>query len=132
MTPSKVVSWILQVSAAIVLAQTLYFKFSGAPESVWIFTQLNAEPVGRYATGILELAACVLLVIPRTAIAGAGLGALLMTGAAGAHVFRLGLAVMGDGGLLLGLALFVFCACILVLLLRREELKLFIESRRNK
>lgn len=132
MAVSQIVSWILQVGAAIVLAQTLYFKFSGAPESVWIFTQLNAEPAGRYAAGILELAACVLLVVPRTIVIGAALASLLMIGAVGAHIFRLGIVVMGDGGLLIGLAGFVFAACAGILFLRREEVSAILKSIRAK
>jgi len=132
MAISQIVSWILQVSAAVVLAQTLYFKFSGAPESVWIFTQLHAEPAGRYATGILELAACVLLVVPRTIVAGAALACLLMLGALCAHVFRLGIIVMGDGGLLIGLAVFVFAACAGILFLRREEVLGILKSSKVK
>lgn len=120
----QIASWVLQLSAAFVLAQTLYFKFSGAPESVWIFSQLNAEPLGRYAAGVLELVACLLLVVPRTAVVGAGIGLVLMLGAMGSHVIRLGIQVMGDGGLLFGLAVYVFAACAGILFLRRGELRI--------
>lgn len=120
----QIICWALQISAALVLAQTLYFKFSGAPESMWIFSQLNAEPLGRYAAGVLELIACCLLVVPRTAVVGAGIGIVLMLGAMGSHVLRLGISVMGDGGLLFGLAVYVFAACAGILLLRRGELSI--------
>jgi uncharacterized membrane protein YphA (DoxX/SURF4 family) len=120
---SRIVCWILQVVAALVLAQTLFFKFSGAPESVWIFSQLNAEPAGRYAAAIVELIAAVLLLIPRAAIAGAALGGMAMLGAIAAHLFRLGISVHGDGGLLLGLAVFVLFCCAGVIYLRRAGLR---------
>ena len=68
-------SWLLRIIAAVILLQTLYFKFSGHPESVELFTQLGVEPWGRIATGIIELIAGALLIIPATAFIGALLGA---------------------------------------------------------
>ncbi len=118
-----ILCWVLQIAAALILVQTLFFKFSGAPESVWIFTQLNAEPAGRYAAAILELIAAVLLLVPRTAVAGATVGAAAMLGAIAAHLLRLGISVMGDGGLLLGLAAFVLICCGGIIFLRREYIR---------
>lgn len=96
--------------AAAILGQTLFFKFSGAPESKWIFETLGAEPWGRLGTGVLEAVAVVLLLLPRTAALGALLALGLMAGAIGSHVALLGLEVQGDGGLLFGLAC-VTAAC---------------------
>jgi uncharacterized membrane protein YphA (DoxX/SURF4 family) len=119
---ATVTSWVAQVVAAAILGQTLFFKFSGATESRYIFTALGAEPWGRYGTGVLELVAVALLLIPRTAALGAVLAAGLMAGALLAHVTRLGIEVQGDHGLLFGLALTVFIASLVVLTLRRREL----------
>lgn len=117
-----ILSWIGQIGAALILAQTLFFKFSGAAESVYIFSTLGVEPWGRLATGAMEAVVVVLLLIPRSAAVGALLGAGMMLGAAGAHLGPLGIEVHGDGGFLFGLALVAFCFCSLTLLVRRKQL----------
>jgi len=117
-----VLSWALQLAAAGILLQTLFFKFTGAEESVFIFTTLGAEPWGRIGSGIVELIASVLLLVPATA----SLGALLALGVMGvaivSHLTVLGVDVKGDGGLLFGLALIVFVSCAVVFTLRRTQL----------
>ena len=95
-----VVSWICRIAAAVILLQTLYFKFTGAPESVYIFTKVGFEPWGRYASGVAELFAAILLLFPRSAWAGALLAAGVMVGAIGSHLTKLGIVVQDDGGLL--------------------------------
>ncbi len=115
-------SWTGQIGAALILAQTLFFKFSGAAESVYIFNALGVEPWGRLAAGAMEALVVVLLLIPRSAAVGALLGAGMMLGAAGAHLGPLGIEVQGDGGFLFGLALLAFCLCSLSLLIRRKQL----------
>jgi uncharacterized membrane protein YphA (DoxX/SURF4 family) len=115
--------WICQIVAAVILGQTLYFKFTGAPESVHIFTTLGAEPWGRIGSGIVELVATVLLLVPRTAALGALIALGTMSGAILSHLFTpLGIEVMGDGGLLFALALLVFACSAFVLWTRRREL----------
>lgn len=115
----SVASWILQGIAAGILGQTLFFKFTAAPESVYIFSRLGAEPWGRIATGIVELVAVVLLLTPRWNVAGALLALALMTGAMGSHLTRLGVVVQNDGGLLFALAAIVFACAASILVLRR-------------
>lgn len=120
-TTHTVISWIFQIVAAAILAQTLFFKFSGAEESRFIFATLGVEPWGRVATGCAELAAVFLLLMPRTVPVGAFLSLGLMTGALGAHLTKLGIVVKDDGGLLFGLAATVFaCSAIVIFLHRRE------------
>jgi hypothetical protein len=121
---ANLVSWICQLTAAIILGQTLFFKFTGAPESVYIFSALGVEPWGRYGTGTLELVAVVLLLTPRTAAAGAVLAMGLMGGAIMGHLTRLGLEVQGDGGLLFGLAVTTLLATTVVAFLRRNAIPL--------
>lgn len=116
------ISWTAQIVVAAILLQTLFFKFTGAPESVYIFQTLGLEPVGRIGSGVAELVASVLLLVPGTAALGALLAAGVITGALGAHLTKLGIEVQGDGGLLFALALVVFCGSLLVLWLRRHEL----------
>jgi hypothetical protein len=65
---ANISSWVGQITAAVILGQTLFFKFTGAPESKYIFTTLGIEPWGRIGTGILELITVVLLLSPRTAV----------------------------------------------------------------
>jgi hypothetical protein len=123
-------SWIAQIVAAVILGQTLFFKFAGAPESIYIFERLGVEPWGRYATGVVELGAVVLLLMPRTA----GLGALmtigLMLGALGSHATALGIEVQGDGGLLFGLAVITLVAAGTVAYLRRMQIPILNKSRK--
>ncbi len=108
--------------AAIIMLQTLFFKFSAAPESVYIFSALGMEPAGRIGTGVMELAASILILIPATAAAGALLGAGLMAGALFFHLTRLGIVVQGDGGLLFAYCLIVLICCIWVALVKKEQL----------
>lgn len=117
-----VLSWLLQLVAAGILLQTLYFKFTAAPESVYIFTTLGLEPWGRIGSGIAELVAAVLLLVPSTAAVGAVLAIGVMAGAIVSHLTQLGIEVQGDGGLLFALAVVVFVASAVVLLLRRGQL----------
>lgn len=118
----QVVSWLLQIVAAVILLQTLFFKFTGAEESVYIFSTLGMEPVGRIGSGIVELIASVLLMVPSTAALGALLSMAVMAGAIVSHLTVLGIEVKGDGGLLFGLALTVFVCAALVLFIRRSQI----------
>jgi hypothetical protein len=117
-----VLSWALQLTVAAILLQTLYFKFTGAEESVYIFSTLGVEPWGRLASGVVELVAAVLLLVPATAPFGALLTMGLMAGAIGSHLTILGIEVRGDGGLLFGLALTALAGSATVLLIRRAQL----------
>ena len=116
------ISWVLQLAAAGILIQTLFFKFTGAEESVYIFTTLGAEPWGRIGSGIVELIASALLLVPATASLGAVVALGVMAGAILSHVAVLGIEVKGDGGLLFGLALLVFVCSATVLAIRRAQL----------
>jgi len=120
----KVLSWVLQVVVAVILLQTLFFKFTGAPESVYIFSKLGAEPWGRIASGVIELVAAALLLIPRTVLAGAVMSLGVISGAIFSHLTKLGVALteVGDRGELFALALVVFVGSTLVLFIRRREL----------
>lgn len=115
-------SWLLQATAAGILLQTLFFKFTAAEESVYIFTTLGLEPWGRIGSGVAELVAAILLLIPATATWGAALAMGIMAGAIVSHLTTLGIAVKGDGGLLFALALTVFAASAMVLLIRRGDI----------
>jgi hypothetical protein len=115
-------SWACQLTAAAILGQTLFFKFTGSPESRYIFTTLGIEPWGRIGTGVLELIAVVLLLYPKTSVLGAVLAMGLMGGALMSHLTRLGIEVQGDHGLLFKLALVVMLTSVIVLVLRRREL----------
>ncbi len=119
---STITSWSLQLIAAVILAQTLFFKFSGAEESKYIFATLGVEPWGRLLTGCAELVAVVLLLTPRTVTLGALLSLGLMTGAIGSHLTKLGIVVKNDGGLLFALAVTVFVCSAVVLVLRRRQI----------
>lgn len=112
-------SWILRIVAAVILLQTLFFKFTAAPESVYIFTKVGAEPWGRIGSGVLELLAVILLLIPRFTWLGSLLVLGVMAGAILSHLTVLGIEVQGDKGLLFGLALTAFVTCGINLFLHR-------------
>jgi uncharacterized membrane protein YphA (DoxX/SURF4 family) len=116
-----IIYWILRVAAAVILLQTLFFKFTAAPESVYIFSTLGMEPWGRIGTGIIELIAAILLLIPSLTFFGAMLGIGLMGGALFFHVTKLGIDVQGDGGLLFIYAIIVLiCSLVLAIAYRRQ------------
>jgi len=117
-----IVSTILQLIAAGILLQTLFFKFTGAEESVYIFTTLGMEPWGRLGSGVAELIAAVLLLYSPTAAIGAAIAIGLMSGAIMSHLTLLGIEVRGDGGLLFALAMTVFVSSAVVLIIRRTAL----------
>mgnify|MGYP001616267869 CR=1 FL=1 len=112
-----------RVVAAVILLQTLYFKFSAAPESVYIFTTVGMEPWGRIGVGVLEAVAAVLLLLSPTAWLGAGLSLGLMIGAIGMHFTFLGIEVQGDGGYLFFLAMVVALCSALVLWVDQQKVK---------
>ncbi len=114
--------WILRVLAAVIMLQTLYFKFSGAEESIYIFSTLGMEPWGRIGTGVVELIASVLLLIPRTTPIGALLGLGVMSGALFFHLTKLGIEVKGDHGQLFIYALLVFISCLVLAWSFRKKL----------
>lgn len=112
----------LRIIAAVILLQTLWFKFSAAPESVAIFTKLGAEPYGRIFAGVCELIAGILLLIPFTQVIGGLMAAGIMVGALLSHIFVLGISVDDDHGLLFGLATLVLVVSLLIVFLQREKL----------
>jgi len=114
--------WILRVIAAVILLQTLFFKFSGAEESVYIFTTVGMEPWGRIGSGIVELIASILILIPRTTGFGAVLAAGTMSGAIFFHLTKLGIEVRGDHGQLFIYALLVFISCCILIWSYRKQL----------
>src|SRR6266404_6504273 len=117
----NILSWVLRATAAVILLQTLFFKFTAAPESVYIFTKVGLEPWGRIGSGIAELIAAILILIPATTWLGAGLALAVMAGAIFSHLTVLGVVVMNDGGLLFGLALAVAACSVVLLFLQRRR-----------
>jgi putative oxidoreductase len=120
----QIVFWICRLLAAGILLQTLYFKFTAAPESVYIFTKVGLEPWGRIGSGVAELIAAILLLVPGFAWLGAGLALGVISGALFSHLTVLGIEVQGDGGLLFGLALIIAFCSAMVLFLDRYRIPL--------
>jgi hypothetical protein len=121
-----IASWGLRIIAAFILLQTLFFKFSGARESVYIFTALGMEPWGRIGSGVVELIASVLLLLPRTVVFGALLSLGVITGAILSHLTKLGIALpaVDDHGELFALAVLVFLCSAGALYLHRDDVPL--------
>jgi uncharacterized membrane protein YphA (DoxX/SURF4 family) len=119
---ATVVYWIARLLAAVIMLQTLFFKFTASAESVYIFTTVGMEPWGRIGVGVMELIAAILIVVPATAWLGAGLALGLMVGALGMHLTLLGIEVQGDHGYLFGLALAVTLCSIYVLIHDKDKI----------
>ena len=130
---ARITSWILQIIAAVILGQTLFFKLTGAEETKALFDVLGAEPGGRYATAIVELIAVVLLLIPRTAAIGAVVSLGVISGAILSHITKFGISIdpaaLGDprleplaGPSLFVMAVIVFLASLSVIAIRRSQL----------
>jgi uncharacterized membrane protein YphA (DoxX/SURF4 family) len=117
-----IIYWILRLVAAVIMLQTLFFKFTGSPESVYIFSTLGIESWGRISTGILELIASILILVPRTTAFGALLAVGLMTGAIFFHLTKLGIEVQGDGGVLFTYALLVLISSLVLTIVHRYQL----------
>lgn len=131
---AKIISWIARIGAAVILLQTLFFKFTAHPDSVYIFTKLGLEPYGRIGLGVVELITAILLLLPRTAWLGALVGLGILGGAIFAHLTQLGIVVTydgkSDGGNLFALAVISFVLCAITLYLHRAEIQIpFLKSR---
>lgn len=124
MKPSalNLLSWVLRILAAVIMLQTLYFKFTGAEESVYIFTQTGMEPWGRIGIGVLELIASILILYPRTTGLGALLALGLMSGALFFHLTKLGIVVKDDGGQLFIYGLLVWISAAILIWINRQSL----------
>lgn len=116
--------WILRVVAAFIMLQTLFFKFTSAPESIYIFETVGLEPFGRYASGFAELIASILLLIPRTTWLGALIALGVMAGAIMSHLTVLGIVVQNDGGTLFIMALVVTISSAILLWANRGDIPL--------
>jgi len=112
----------MRITVAVILLQTLFFKFTAAPQSVYIFTKLGAEPWGRIGSGVVEMIAAILILTPRFTWLGALVAMGVMAGAILSHITLLGTEVQGDRGLLFGLALIAFVCSTANLLLHRSEI----------
>ncbi len=121
MKTQNILSWICRIVAAVILLQTLYFKFTAQPESVELFTKLGVEPYGRIGTGVIELITGILLLIPSTAFIGGFLAMGLMTGAIASHLFAIGIESDGDGGGLFILAIIVLVLSLIIQYLHKKQ-----------
>jgi uncharacterized membrane protein YphA (DoxX/SURF4 family) len=119
---TKIIKWIFRIVASGILLQTLFFKFSGAEESIYIFSRLGIEPYGRIGSAIAELIVAILILIPRTTWIGALGGIAIMTGAVVSHLLVLGIEVKNDGGLLFGLAVITLLSCSVLLYWDKNKL----------
>ncbi|WP_375324646.1 DoxX family membrane protein [Flagellimonas sp. GZD32] len=122
MKAKSIFNLILRLIPSIILLQTLFYKFSAAPESVYIFETLGLEPVGRIALGIVELMVAILILVPKTTWLGSLLGIGIMGGAIASHLFKLGIVVQNDGGTLFILAIITLICCIALAWLNHNKI----------
>ena len=118
----KRLPFILRLIVAIILVQTLRFKFTAHPDSVFIFETVGLEAIGRIGIGILELIAGILLLIPKTVWAGAILTLGLIGGAIMMHLTQLGIVVQNDGGVLFITAVVTFILSGIILYTYRKDI----------
>ena len=121
MMTRTVFTWLFRLLAAVIMLQTLYFKFTAQPESVQLFTQLGMEPWGRIGTGVAELIASILILIPRTSLLGALMGLGLMCGAIFFHLTKLGI-YFGGNAILFSYAVICFACCLALVVLYRKQI----------
>ncbi len=114
--------WIVKLITVVILVQTLFFKFTGADESVFIFETLGVDPYGRIGSGVVELIASILILIPRTTLLGALLALGTMAGAIFSHIFVLGIVVKDDGGTLFSLAIITLICCLILVYNNRNKI----------
>ena len=132
MKPSlNIITSILRIVAALIMLQTLFFKFSAAPESVYIFTKLGIEPWGRIGIGCIELVASILLLIPRFTFIGAFLTVGISAGAIFSHLTQLGIVVQDDGGELFILACILFVTSLALLVILRKKIFSLVQTIRS-
>jgi putative oxidoreductase len=130
----KIISWVCRIIVAVLLFQTLFFKFTGAEESKYIFSTVlspDLEAYGRIGSGVVELIAVILLLLPGTVWMGALLALSTITGAIMSHLAFLGIVVKDDGGLLFGLAVTIFVLSSVILFIHRRELPVIGQVFRN-
>jgi putative oxidoreductase len=125
MTNNQKLSFLLRATIAIIYLQTLYFKFTGHPDSMHIFSALGLEPYGRVATGVMELVTSILLFIPRYKLLAIFTSLGLISGAIVSHLIVLGIFTNGDCGTLFSLALIVLACTIALIVLYRKEYSSF-------
>lgn len=128
MQTKNVISWILRLTVAVILLQTLYYKFTAHPDSVHIFSALGVEPYGRIGLGVIELITAVLVLLPRTQLYGMVLSLGIISGAIFSHLLVLGVNVKNDGGGLFTLAIIVLIACVVYLFMYRDEVRKLIQN----
>ena len=121
MKAGTIIIWVLRILAALILLQTLYFKFTAHPQSVHLFTILGMEPWGRIGTGVLELIASILILYPKTTGLGATLGAGLMAGAIFFHLTKLGIIFEGDSVLFI-YAVITFICCLILMVINKNQI----------
>ncbi len=119
---NKNLLFVLRLIVAVILLQTLYYKFGAHEDSVYIFTTLGFEPYGRIGIGVMELIVSILILIKKTSWAGALLTVGLMAGAIFSHLTQLGIEVKGDGGQLFYMAIGTWVLSLIVLWSERKQI----------
>lgn len=119
---NKNILFVLRLIVAVILLQTLYYKFGAHEDSVYIFTTLGLEPYGRIGIGVMELIASILILMKRISWAGALLTVGLMAGAIFSHLTQLGIEVKDDGGQLFYMAVGTWVISLIILWFERKQI----------
>lgn len=117
------------VNAALKLFPILLFFSSGFAHitsdelSVYIFSHLGVEPVGRYLIGALEISAGFLMILPGRSLEAGIVGAILSLGMIAVHLLFLGTELQGDDSYRFSLATILLTACLGLIFVHRQEIK---------
>jgi len=122
MTMKEYLSWTIRILTTFIIFQIVYFKLSGDPKCIYVFKKVGGEPIGRLTTGLIELLAGILLLVPTTKIWGAIIAFLAACCCLYAHFTVLGIIINNDGGLLFAMTFSVFILSIILFFLHQKEL----------
>lgn len=119
-------SFVLRIAISLIYLQTLYFKFTGHPDSVYIFSKLGLEPYGRIGVGVIELIVSILLLINKTKLLSIIVSLSIITGAIASHLLVIGITIKEDDGGLFTLAIIIFTLNIVLIYLHKTDFSRFL------
>lgn len=129
MKTTTIISWVLRIAISIIYLQTLYFKFTGHPDSVYIFSELGLEPYGRIGVGVIELIVSILLLINKTKLLSIIVSLGIITGAIASHLLVIGITIKEDHGGLFTLAIIIFTLNIVLIYLHKTDFSKILKNK---
>ena len=129
MKKTSLLSFVIRIAISLIYLQTLYFKFTAHPDSVYIFSKLGLEPYGRIGIGMLELIVAILLVLNKTKLLSIIVSLGIITGAIASHLLVIGITIKEDHGGLFTLAIIIFTLNIVLIYLHKTDFSKILNSK---